>query len=198
MNRDEVGLELSELVFREELYKLDLNLTEVDYPENLKGFDILLLNSNDGFPNRIEIIKLNKEVIEFLSQPDRLFFTEYCNDDFIEFNRLSKYAKKMHLFHHGANTFNITMSNLITSKRINEDFKELVKNVIFQKIDKSKEYYIKNIHLLLYTDFQTDLNNGPVFEIISNYLSELKLKVFNIKRIYLFLIALNRLYVSNF
>jgi len=201
LNKDEkefeVGLELSELVFREELYKLDLHLTEVDYPKNLKGFDILLLNADDDFPNRRDFIKLQKEVIEFLSQPGRLFNDEYSRDNFTEFNSISKYAKKMHLFYHGANTFNVTMSNLITSCRINEDFKELIKNAIFKKINESKKYSTENIHLLLYTEFQTDLNDGPVFEIISNYLSGLKLKDFNIKRIYLFLIALKQFYIFN-
>ena len=109
-----------------------------------------------------------------------------------------KYIKKIKIFTTNLEDFDITLSDLITSKRINEDFTKLISRTLFSKIDKAKNYETNELHILVYTDFQTDIEDGPTFKIIEDFLKSITIPEKIIKRIYLFLNYLGKIHIFDF
>jgi hypothetical protein len=198
LNNKEIGLELTELVFQEEKYKLKLSLTEVEFPVELKGNCIVLFQKNDDIPNRNTVKEIKNEVIKFLSAPGRLFSNEYDENKFKDYRILHDNIKKINIISGKHNQLDISLNQLITAQHVHNDFEDLVKKSIESKVEKSSKYKTDEVHVLLYTDLQTDINDGPTFDIIYDFLREYEMPKCKISRVYLFLRWKRKFYIFDF
>ena len=194
INDKNIGIELSELVFSQDLYSLDLTLQKTDCPNELKGYSVLVYNERNTDLNRAIVNKINNEIIKFLSEKHRLVLDTYLKKSFSDYDYLNKYVRKIFILKSQPGFFDIRHTTLITSTRAFDDFQKLVSDAIKKKVKKVENFTSKENHLLLYTDFQTDINNGPTLEIIKNYLKSLKLEEIKFMRVYLFLRWINKYY----
>lgn len=194
INDKNIGIELSELVFSKDLHSLNLTLRNIDYPDELKGYSVLVYNErNIDFSSTI-IDKINAEIIKFLSEKYKLVFDTYMKKSFSDYDYLNKYVRKIVILKSQPGFFDIRHTALITSTRGFADFQKLVSEAIRKKVEKVENFISKKNHLLLYTDFQTDINNGPALEIISDYIKSLGLEDIRFTRVYLFLRWINKYY----